>query len=209
MKKTIYLYLLDTMADWEVGYILQALSMQQMLPNHMPHYTLKTVAPTLSPIKSLGGLTITPDYSLSDLDDDEAAALLLPGANTWNDALHQPILEKAITYIKKGTLVGAICGATLALADLGILNNYLHTSNSLAYLDGFSPNYKGHTLFQNDLSVRDHHVITASSAGGLLWAKQILEYLGIYSPKTIESWYQYYLTGNPEYFMDLLSSFNS
>ena len=131
MKKIIYLYLLDTMADWEVGYILQALSMPQMFPQHTPQYTLKTVAATNAPIKSLGGLTITPDCSLSELRDNEVAALLLPGANTWNDAMHKPILEKVTSYIENGILVAAICGATLALADLGVLNHYLHTSNSL------------------------------------------------------------------------------
>lgn len=206
MKKTIYLYVLDTMADWEVGYLLQAMSMQQMLPKDTPKYSIKTVGHTKAPIKTLGGLNIMPDYSLQEIKENELAALLLPGAQTWNDAAQKPILDTITSYMDKGILVAAICGATLALADLGILNHHLHTSNSLHYLSYFSQNYKGQALYQNELSVIDSNIITASSAGGLLWAKQIIEYLNIYSSLTIEAWYQYYLTGDPKYYMALLSS---
>ena len=41
MKK-IYMYLLDTMADWENGYFLQGLTLQQMLPEQK--YEVCTVA---------------------------------------------------------------------------------------------------------------------------------------------------------------------
>ena len=54
--------------------------------------TLKTVAQTVVPIKTLGGLTLTPDCSLLELNDDDIAALLLPGANTWTNATQKPIL---------------------------------------------------------------------------------------------------------------------
>lgn len=206
MKKTLYLYVLDMMADWEVGYILQALSMQQMCSSQTLHYSIKTIAHTKEPITTLGGLNILPDYAFQELNEDEMVALLLPGANTWEDTIHQALLEKIPPYIEKGTLVAAICGATVALADLGILNHHHHTSNALEYLEGFSKHYKGHTLYQSELSVRDHNVITASSAGGLLWAKHILEYLNVYSHVTLEAWYQYYLTGDPKYYMTLVSS---
>lgn len=33
MKKIIYLYILESVAEWEVGYILQAISMESMLKN--------------------------------------------------------------------------------------------------------------------------------------------------------------------------------
>lgn len=102
--------------------------------------------------------------------------------------------------------MGAICGATLALAELGILNNHSHTSNSLEYLCGLSKNYIGSSYYKNELAVTDGNIITASSAGGLLWAKHIIEYLNIYSSKTTEAWYQFYLTGDANYYIELLSS---
>lgn len=205
MKKVIYMYVLDTVAEWEIGYILQAINMQNML--NEPKYLVKTVGRTKESVKTLGGLTLTPDCSLDEINNDEIVALLLPGANTWNDDAQKPILDMALSCIKRGVLVGAICGATLALAELGVLNNHYHTSNSLEYLCVFSKNYTGKSLYKAELSVTDGNIITASSAGGLLWAKQILEYLNMYSPETIEAWYKYYLTGDPKYYMELLSSF--
>lgn len=204
MKKVIYIYVLDTLADWEIGYILQAIQMQNMLKE--PKYLVKTVARTKESIKTLGGLTLIPDCSLEEIGDHEIAALLLPGAQTWHEHVQKPILERAVSYIEKGILVGAICGATLALADLGILNNHLHTSNSLGYLCSFSKNYTGKFLYKDEFAVTDDNIITASSAGGLLWAKQIIEYLNMYSDETIQAWYKYYLTGDAKYYMELLSS---
>ena len=42
----------------------------------------------------------------------------------------------------------------------------------------------------------DKNLITANSAAGLDWAKAILEYLDVYPVETINTWYQYYSTGN-------------
>lgn len=204
MKKIIYIYALDTLADWEIVYVLQAISMQNMLKE--VKYQVKFVGETKESIQTLGGFTITPECTIKEINENEIAALLLPGANTWNDGAQKPILELAVSYIEKGILVGAICGATLSLADLGILNNHLHTSNSLEFLCAFAKNYTGNALYRDELSVIDGNLITASSAGGLLWAKHIVEYLNIYSDETIEAWYQYYLTGNPKYYMELLAS---
>ena len=39
----------------------------------------------------------------------------------------------------------------------------------------------------------DKKLITASSAGSLLWSKYILENLEIFSKNAIESWYKYYI----------------
>lgn len=205
MKKIIYIYVLDTLAEFEIGYILQAISMQNMIKKSK--YIVKTVGIRKEPIKTLGGLTLIPDISITEINENEIVALLLPGANTWHDEEQKFILEKANLYVKRGILVAAICGATLALADLGILNNHSHTSNSIEYLYMFSKKYKGQSLYINELSVINDNVITASSAGSLLWAKQIIEYLNIYSSKTIEAWYNYYLTGDAKYYIELMSSF--
>lgn len=204
MKKIIYIYILDTMADWEIGYILQATSMQTMLKE--PKYLVKTVGHTKTPIKTLGGLTIIPDCTLEEINNDEIAAIILPGANAWNDDSQKSVLDLVLSLVNKDILIGAICGATLALADLGLLNNRLHTSNSMEYLCGCSKNYKGESFYKNELSVTGGNIITASSAGGLLWAKQIIEYLNIYSDETIDAWYKCYLTGDSKYYTELISS---
>ena len=141
--KTIYLYVLDGMAEWEIGNILQALSMEPQLKQGRQDYHIHTISHDGKPVKTLGGLTITPDGSLETLPDDRPVALLLPGADSWERESHHPILDIAESYLAQGVLVAAICGATLALANRGVLNSFEHTSNSPEYLSMFATNYSG------------------------------------------------------------------
>jgi len=203
--KTIYMYVLDTMADWESGYLLQALTMQNMLPE--PKYRFCTVAASGQPVHTAGGVTILPDLSLDEIDPENIGALLLIGADTWQEKEQRRILALASQLIEKGVLVAAICGATLGLADMGILDGRLHTSNALFFLTGMSRNYKGAAKYAKAPAVADGNLITASSAGSLLWSRYILELLGIYSSETIEAWYRYFATGDPKYFAELMNSF--
>ncbi|RUT53426.1 DJ-1/PfpI family protein [Clostridium botulinum] len=205
MKKIIYLYILESMAEWEVGYILQAISMESMLKKQNREFVIKTVSTSKNPIQTIGGLTITSDCLLDEMDEDNMVALLLPGAESWNSEENNQILEKALSYIDRGILVGAICGATLALADLKVLDKFKHTSNSLDYLTLFSKQYSGKELYVNSPAVVDCNLITSSSARGLLWAKHIIQYLNVFPCDIIESWYNYYSTGDPKYFTELIS----
>ena len=52
----------------------------------------------------------------------------------------------------------------------------------------------------------DKNLITANSAADLDRAKAILEYLNVYPVETINTWYQYYSTGNPEFFFKLMAN---
>ncbi|MGL5257356.1 MAG: DJ-1/PfpI family protein, partial [Proteocatella sp.] len=113
--------------------------------------------------------------------------------------------EKSLLYIEKGILVGALCGATLALAELSVLDRFKHTSNALEFLTMFSKNYRGQELYVDSQAVIDKNLVTASAAGGLLFAKHVINYLNLFSDSNIESWYNYYLTGKPEYLMKLIS----
>ena len=198
MKK-VYVYLLDDMAECEIGYILQAFSMEKLLKNGTKEFEVKTVGFNKEPV-----LTIVPDYSISEVDFNASTALLLPGSSTWGSKENQEILEKAQECLNKNILVGAICGATLALADYGILDKFKHTSNSLEYLNFFSRNYAGQSLYVCSNSVLDRNLVTANSAGSLEWTKNILNYLNVYSDNKITAFYNYYSTGNAKYYDELL-----
>lgn len=203
MKK-VYVYLLDDMAECEIGYILQAFSMEKLLKNGTKEFEVKTVSFNKEPVLTLGGLTIVPDYTISEVDFNASTALLLPGSSTWGSKENQEILEKAQECLNKNILVGAICGATLALADYGILDKFKHTSNSLEYLNFFSKNYAGQSSYVCSNSVLDRNLVTASSAGSLEWTKNILKSLNVYSDKKITAFYNYYSTGNVKYYDELL-----
>ena len=129
------------------------------------------------------------------------------GGDTWQEKSNQPILEIANSFLKKNILVAAICGATLGLANKGILNSYYHTSNASFFLKE-SIKYQGEKYYKDTLAVMDKNLITASSVGSLLWAKYIFENLELYSHETIEAWYNYFSSGKVEYFGELMSSFN-
>jgi len=184
---------------------MSAINMKSIPSKGNAEYCIKTVGSNKEPIHTLGGLTILPDISVNEIKKSKIVALLLPGSDTWSESKHKIILKNTKMYMDEGILVAAICGATLALANLGILNTYLHTSNSIEYLNYFSDTYTGEDLYQNELSFVDKNLITASSAGGLLWAKQIMQYLEIFPNKMIEAWFNYYSTGDPKYYMELLS----
>ncbi len=203
MKK-IYMYILDTMADWESGYFLQALTLQKMLPGQK--YQFNTVALSKQPVKTAGGITLVPDISIEQIEINETAALLLIGADTWMDKQQQKILELASQLAEKGTLVAAICGATLGLANMGLLDTRVHTSNAPFFLTEMAPNYKGEAYYKEDAAVSDQNIVTASSAGSLLWARYILEYLELFSPETINAWYNYFTTGDANYFGEMMAT---
>jgi len=203
---TIYVYVLDTLADWELGYVISELNSGRFFKKGAPRVSLKTVSDSKEPIKTMGGLTIVPDCLIEDIAVSDTSVLLLPGANTWNDPKHGAILEKARELLAVGTTVCAICGATAALAGAGLLDNRPHTSNGPGFLEMFAPGYQGQDFYVDQPSVADDNLITAGSTGGLLWAKQIIERLGVFQADTLDAWYAYFNTGKPEHFYALMQT---
>ncbi|RKJ51121.1 glutamine amidotransferase [bacterium 1XD42-54] len=203
---TVYVYTLDTLADWELGYVTAELNSKRFFKKDAPGIAVKMVGISKEPIKTMGGLTILPDCTINDVAVDEKSVLLLPGANTWDDPKHGAIIEKAKGLLSAGATVCAICGATTALANAGLLDQRLHTSNGTGYLAMFSPCYKGQQFYVDQPSVSDQNLITASSTGALLWAKQIIERLEIFQPDTLEAWYMYFSSGEEQHFFALMQT---
>jgi putative intracellular protease/amidase len=206
---TIYAYVLDTLADWELGYVIAELNSGRFFKKGEQRVSIKTVSYSREPITTMGGMTIVPSCLIDDIVVSETSMLLLPGAETWNDPKHGPIIEKASELLSVGATVGAICGATAALANFGLLDKRPHTSNGPGFLEMVSPGYKGQSFYLDRPSVADNNLITASSTGALLWARQIIERLGVFQPNTLESWYEYFRTGEPKHFFALMQSLPS
>lgn len=198
------MYVQDTMADFEHGYLMHALSLQTMLGE--PKVKLVTVSKEKKPIKTVGGMTIVPDCDLSEIDTANIDALLLISADSWLNNEQDDVLELASKLLQENILVGAICGATLGLAEKGILDDRYHTSNASFYLSQMSKHYRGQDYYKDEIAVQDGKLITASSAGSLLWAKLIVDELGIYSKSTVEAWFNYFSTGNAQYYFEMMNS---
>ncbi len=203
---TVYIYVLDTLADWELGYVTAELNSGRFFKKDAPEVSVKTVAISTEPVKTMGGLTIVPDCTIREIAVSERSVLLLPGANTWDDPRYSVMMKKAGELLSAGALVCAICGATVALASAGLLDRRPHTSNGAGYLEMVSPSYKGQNFFVDAPSVADRNLITASSTGGLLWAKQIIERLDVFQHNTLEAWYAYFSTGEAQHFFTLMQT---
>lgn len=202
----VYVYVLDTLADWELGYVISELNSGRFFKKEEQSISLKTVSYSKEPIKTMGGMTTVPDCLVDDIVVSEKSILLLPGADTWNDPKHSAIIEKASEFLLQGATVCAICGATAALANFGLLDNRSHTSNGPGYLEMVSPDYKGQSFYIDKPSVAAGNLITASSTGGLLWAKQIIEHLDVFQSNTLVAWYEYFSTGEPKHFFALMQT---
>ena len=206
---TIYVYVLDTLADWELGYVTSELNSGRFFKKGQEPVLLQTVSYSKEPIHTMGGMRVMPNCLIDDIVMSETSILILPGANTWNDSKHVAIIEKAREFLSLGATVCAICGATAALANFGLLDNRLHTSNGPGFLEMISPGYKGQSFYIDKPSVANHNLITASATGALLWAKQIIERLGVFESDTLEYWYDYFSTGEPQHFFTLMESLPS
>lgn len=206
MSKTVYLYVLDTMADWEASYLIAELNSGRFFKKEAKKHVVKTVSLTEGPIITMGGVRVIPDISLDSFDIDDAGVLLLPGGDTWLEPVHAPLLEKAKECLNSGVIVAAICGATIALAQAGVLNNRYHTSNDLNYLKSICPAYTGEVFYRQEPAVTDGKLITASGTAPLEYAYQVLKNLDVFLPQTLESWYKLHLTHEAKYFFALMES---
>lgn len=203
---TIYVYVPDTLADWEMGYVMSELNSGRFFKKDGSQVSLKTVSVSKEPVKTMGGMNVVPDCLLKEIVVEKESVLLLPGADTWNDPRHGAIIGKAGELLSCGATVCAICGATVALANAGLLDQRPHTSNGPGFLEMFSPGYRGQSFYVDRPSVADNNLITAGSTGGLLWAKHIIERLCVFQEDTLESWYEYFRTGEAKYFYTLMQT---
>ena len=55
---TVYVYILDTLADWELGYVTSELHSGRFFKKGAPQLSLKTVGNAKDPIHTMGGLTV-------------------------------------------------------------------------------------------------------------------------------------------------------
>lgn len=205
---TVYIYLLATLADWEIGPISAELNSRRFFKSNAQELIVKTVALSKEPVKTMGGLTLIPDCTIDEIEVSEKTVLILPGANTWGEAENAQIIQKASDLLSKGGTVCAICGATVALANAGLLNDRPHTSNGKGFLEMFCPDYKGQKFYVDQSAVKDGNLITGSATGSLLWAKLIIEKLDVFKQETLAAWYAYFSTGKQEHFFAMMQSVN-
>ncbi|MCD7033629.1 glutamine amidotransferase [Metabacillus sp. GX 13764] len=207
--KNVYLYVFNTMSDWEYGYLIAELNTGRYFKKDAVPLQVVTVGANKENISTMGGLSIEPDISLDECNLESKDLLILPGGTTWGEAIHQPIMKRIGEALELGTIVAAICGATEALANMGYLDSIKHTSNDLEYMKMVCPNYKGEKYYEMVPAVSDENLVTASGVAPLEFTMEVLKVLDVIAPDTLHSWYNLNKTHKPEYFFQLMTSMNS
>lgn len=206
MSRIMYLYVPDTMSDWEPGYILAELGSGRFFRDPKTPFSLVLCGGTLDPITTMGGIRLVPDICIQDIQPGPDRLLILPGADTWLDPKQVPVLTTIKRLLQTDITVAAICGATMGLAQAGLLNNRLHTSNDLSALKMFCPDYTGDAYYVDKPAVTDDTLITASGLAPVEFAYQVFKKLGIMQDNTCEAWYHLHTTRKQEYYYQLIDS---
>lgn len=201
-----YLYVLNTLADWEIGYLTAELNSGRYLDKSIPSVELIKIGNTTEPIKTMGGITIVPDESIDNIGFKEDDLLILPGADTWMGEENKKIMDIVSDIIDKKVIIAAICGATIALANRGILNDRNHTSNDIEVFKMFCPKYSGENFYLKQPAVTDDNLITASGITPLEFSYEVLKRINVMKAETLEAWYQLYKTNESKYFYALMES---
>lgn len=180
-SRTAYLGVYDTLLDWETG-----LATAHLVQNG---FRVLTVGATGAPVTSKGGLRIQPALTLADISPEDAAVLILGGADLWSagDEL-APFAREARVFLDAGVPVAAICGATRGLAREGLLDDRAHTSVTRDYLE--ATGYRGGAYFRETDAVTDRNLITAGQTDQVAFAREVFRRLGVYRGEQLDAWYK-------------------
>lgn len=182
---SVHIIVADGFADWEPGYALAEIRRSGGL-------AVTTVGFTTASVTSMGGLRVLPDIALADVQAAGARLFMLPGGDLWEDETAYPRaqLERVLLRLRENDIpIAAICGATVAVARAGLLDDRRHTSNAKDYLIEKAPEYRGVALYEPELAVRDRGVITASGLGPVEFAREVFAELEVFSPADRALWF--------------------
>lgn len=191
MSNEILYILLPDYAAHEAVYLSQAIASDEFALKESPKYVNKVVAPTLEPVRSIGGFLTVPDYSFETMPDDYAALVLIGGFG-WSTPVAQQVAPIVRHAIENGKTVGAICNAASFMAKHGFLNAVRHTGNGVEQLKFWGgENYTNTDGYIHAQAVSDHNIVTANGSATLEFARELLLLLGNDTPQRIEMYYQF------------------
>ncbi|MBN2539666.1 MAG: DJ-1/PfpI family protein [Deltaproteobacteria bacterium] len=183
MQLKAYLLIFDGLADWE-----PALALCEI--NKSGKYTVVTVGFSDRPITTMGGCTIIPDTTIDAINPDDVVIFIMPGGNMWERGPHEEIIKLLCLFHARGTVIAAICGATLEIARTGLTHDLRHTSNSKGYLKAMIPDYRDDDLYVDKPAIADKNLITATGLGSVEFACEIVRLLNIYTGEEIQELYE-------------------
>jgi len=186
--KNIYIFLFNGFSDWEISYLTPELNKSEKI--NLKYFTIDGLE-----ITSMGGLKITPDLSIQEIDLDTVSALILPGGSAWEEKSIKGLDGLVEKLYSKNIMIASICSATTFLGQKGYLDNIKHTSNAVDYLKYIAPKYKGEKKYQSDLVVTDKNIITANGFSPIEFTREVFKSIELKSEDDIEKWFQLFKNG--------------
>ena len=136
MRNIVYFFVFEGFADWEAALALCEI-------RRPGDYRLRTVAIDRRPVRSMGGLTVLPDLSVDEIDDESAVLMILPGGTEWERGEIEQVSAMLRRLYANGVTIGALCSGVLALAYAGLLDTRRHAGNYVGQIETYVPGYAG------------------------------------------------------------------
>ena len=86
MKPKAYFLIFDGLADWE-----PALALCEI--NKSARFDVVTVGFSTASVKTMGGLKITPEVTLGDVNPAEADIFIMPGGEMWEHESNENLID--------------------------------------------------------------------------------------------------------------------
>jgi putative intracellular protease/amidase len=205
----IFLIVLNTLADWEIGYLTAELHSKRLFADQSIACSIVKVGLSAEPIATMGGMLITPDITLDQVRMESHDLLLMPGGENWLEPESRPVLDFAKAMLDEGFRVAAICGAVEGLAQVGALDKRKHTGNDKAGMKASCTGYTGEQRYLDQAAVRDGNLVTATGLAPLEFSYETLKLLDVLRPATLEAWFQLHKAREPQYFHALMASMSA
>ncbi len=187
--KAVHVLVFPGFADWEPAFALAELK-------RSGNRSVVTIGFDLQPVTSMGGLRVTPDRAVKDVQANESELLVVPGGDLWEGDYPRSTMNQLLSdFTGAGVPIAGICGGTLALARSGLLNDRRHTSNMPGYIDEHVPSYTGASFYQSVPAITDRGVITASGLSPVEFAREIFRQLNIFNAEDDELWFEMFRHG--------------
>jgi putative intracellular protease/amidase len=155
-SKTCAAFIFDGFSDHELSMTMASL-------HHTGSFILETFSTKGRTATSRGGLRALPHASLSYMSPDDFDLLLLPGGEQWEKGDNLEIFPLITATVGRRPII-AISEATLALADLGLLNDIPHTGIHPDYFERFCPEYKGTPWFRCQPCINAGTIVTVNGS---------------------------------------------
>ena len=168
---TMVTLLTEGFADWETA-LLNAVARS--------YYGVETryATPDGQPVRSSGGLTVTPDLSMAGIDVEAVDLLVVCGGTAWQSENPPDIGPLLSAFHARGRPIALICDAVLAAARTGLLDRLRHTGNGVGQLDASRYGGAAHYV-DTPGTVSDQRVITAPGTAAVQLVSAVLAELGL------------------------------